>query len=602
MGSGGAPPPVVDPGALAGIAGAPAPPPSPNPTMGPAPAWASTPNGPSTGLSADGGTFTTPGSSAAGSGPALPPVPVKGLAQLIIAGALSGLAGAKGAMHLGGGLAGGAEGYAQAQQQKVQNAQFQQQLNFESVKAGDSHIAARDAAQAADDAHEESKVKLDAQHQAVQEFAEEHGASPKLVISGTNSAAMHAQATAGLGTLASQNPSGKIPQVITTNSPATADDPNHEINVYTTTPTDVTSNNNGTLAIINQERATRNLPAISQPDLQVLAGQKRPGDWKSGAAEMANDAQSSLYTIPTLSKADSSEKQAAENAAIEAGLQQKLDTATANPLTKTTTINILKANLAAFQSASSHASTSGAQGESSVIAGTSSAKAAAGAQEASAKTVAQNTGAAGAAKTAQAATEEAAKTAAKAAADQSTQQWNPKTGADEKKKAELAENIAFNANEVNNLIAKRPDLVGTVAGRYTNVQQMMGNNDPDISAIGTHIHNIAMANSGVHGFRSQEGVAETEKLLLNGFKNGPQAVAGAMKANVSSVQTFIDNARPAGYATHSQQGGAGSFYASRPPSGLPTGSVKMQVPGGAPHWMSPDKLDAAKKMGAVRVN
>jgi hypothetical protein len=321
-----------------------------------------------------------------------------------------------------------------------------------------------------------------------------------------------------------------------------------------------------------------------------------------GAAEMANDAQASLYAIPTLSKADSTLKQASENAAIAAGLQQKLDTAQANPATKSSTIKILTANLATFQSAVSHAATSGTQGESAAISGTAPARAAAGAQEAAAKTVAENTGAAGAAKTAQAASEEAAKSAAKTAADQSTTQWKPKTGADEKKKAELAENIAFNANEVNGIIARRPDLVGTVAGRYTNVQQMMGNNDPDISAVGTHIHNIAMANSGVHGFRSQEGVAETEKLLLNGFKNGPQAVAGAMKANVGSVQTFIDQARPESYATHSKQGGAGAFYGNLPPSGLPSGSVKMQVPGGAPHWMSPDKLDAAKKLGAVRVN
>jgi hypothetical protein len=85
---------------------------------------------------------------------------------------------------------------------------------------------------------------------------------------------------------------------------------------------------------------------------------------------------------------------------------------------------------------------------------------------------------------------------------------------------------------------------------------MIGNNDPDISALGNEVHNIAMANSGVHGFRSQEGVEETEKNILNSFKNGPQAVAGALLANVKSVQTFIDNARPDSYRTHSKNGGA----------------------------------------------
>jgi hypothetical protein len=143
-----------------------------------------------------------------------------------------------------------------------------------------------------------------------------------------------------------------------------------------------------------------------------------------------------------------------------------------------------------------------------------------------------------------------------AAANGGTGEWRPKVGADEKKKAELAENIAFNANEVSRILLKRPDLVGAIAGRVTNVEQAMGNNDPDISAIATHIHNMAMANSGVHGFRSQEGVESYEKQLLNNFRNGPRAVAGALRASVGSVQTFVDNARPDTYRTHSKNGGA----------------------------------------------
>jgi hypothetical protein len=137
-----------------------------------------------------------------------------------------------------------------------------------------------------------------------------------------------------------------------------------------------------------------------------------------------------------------------------------------------------------------------------------------------------------------------------------TGDWVPGVTADEKKKAELAENIAFNANEVAKIVMNRPDILGAVAGRFTNTQQMIGNNDPDISALGVHIHNMAMANSGVHGFRSQEGVESYEKQILNNFKNGPQAMAGALRASTGSIQTFIDNARPNTYKTHSSQGGA----------------------------------------------
>jgi hypothetical protein len=161
---------------------------------------------------------------------------------------------------------------------------------------------------------------------------------------------------------------------------------------------------------------------------------------------------------------------------------------------------------------------------------------------------------------------EAAAAAAKASATAAAtagSEWKPKVTADEKKKAELAENISENATAVNASLAKRPDLVGAISGRFTNVEQMIGNNDPDISAIGNRIHNIAMANSGVHGFRSQEGVKETEANLLNHFKNGPEAVKGALGSNVDSVQTFIDNARPESYQTHSKQGGAGAYYQKR---------------------------------------
>jgi len=38
-----------------------------------------------------------------------------------------------------------------------------------------------------------------------------------------------------------------------------------------------------------------------------------------------------------------------------------------------------------------------------------------------------------------------------------------------------------------------------------------------------------------------------------------------------------------------------------PPAGVPAGSKLMQAPGGTPHWMSPDKIAAAQKLGATEV-
>ena len=61
---------------------------------------------------------------------------------------------------------------------------------------------------------------------------------------------------------------------------------------------------------------------------------------------------------------------------------------------------------------------------------------------------------------------------------------------------------------------------------------------------------------GLNGFRSQEGVESYERQLLNNFKNGPAAMAGALRASTGFVQTFIDNARPDAYKTHTKNGGA----------------------------------------------
>jgi hypothetical protein len=134
--------------------------------------------------------------------------------------------------------------------------------------------------------------------------------------------------------------------------------------------------------------------------------------------------------------------------------------------------------------------------------------------------------------------------------------WVPGVSADEKKKAELSENVVFNANNIASILARRPDLVGAVAGRFTSLDAMAGTNDPDITALQQDMHNIAIANVGIHGMRANDAVHDVERNILNSFRNGPRAIGGALKSTADSVQTFIDNARPSTYKTHSKNGGA----------------------------------------------
>ena len=93
--------------------------------------------------------------------------------------------------------------------------------------------------------------------------------------------------------------------------------------------------------------------------------------------------------------------------------------------------------------------------------------------------------------------------------------------ADEQKKAELSENVVFNANNMASILARRPDIVGKVAGRFTTLDQMAGTNDPDITSLQQDMHNIAIANVGIHGMRANDAVHDVETNILNNFKNGP---------------------------------------------------------------------------------
>jgi hypothetical protein len=146
---------------------------------------------------------------------------------------------------------------------------------------------------------------------------------------------------------------------------------------------------------------------------------------------------------------------------------------------------------------------------------------------------------------------------------QSASEWKPKVSADEKKRAELAENLAENANAINGILARRPDLVGKLAGRISQGAQYTGTDDKDLTALEARVQNFGKANAGVHALRSYEGVKDTEQAILNSYKNGPQGIAGALGATVDSAQTFIDDSRPEGYPTHSKNGGALNYYAKR---------------------------------------
>lgn len=243
---GGAPQPVMDPGALAG--------PAPQPGA-PAPA---------------------PVQPAA---PPPPPVPVKGLAQLVVQGALWGLAGSKGSTSFGGGLAGGAQGYMAGKQQETENAQRTQQLQVESVRAADTHIAALDEHKRADQLSETAKLDYKQKSAGYQSFLQDNfGVEPNLSFNDNN-----AEATAGLSTLAAANPGGTIPPVSAIHHPE-ADGTEGKVAVFSPTQQQMRQNSQGFRNLVNTQRQIQGLPDIDDATFNSM-GFKGQRDAAQGAIE-----------------------------------------------------------------------------------------------------------------------------------------------------------------------------------------------------------------------------------------------------------------------------------------------------------------------------
>jgi len=118
----------------------------------------------------------------------------------------------------------------------------------------------------------------------------------------------------------------------------------------------------------------------------------------------------------------------------------------------------------------------------------------------------------------------------------------PKATPDEQRRADLAENLNENLATLEEIVSRRPDLFGPIAGRLTGYKGALGTNDADIGTLETIKHQIGMAQISAHGMRSAQGVGAAAESILNSFKNGPDAVKASINAARNSVKTFTDDA------------------------------------------------------------
>lgn len=165
-----------------------------------------------------------------------------------------------------------------------------QNVQFESVKAADSHILAMKQAQNYDAASQVARAQVRQLNDAHQKFlTDEYGILPDLTIEG-NGQEVQDQATGGLGTLAGQN-GGQIPPVSVNIQPHTDTDPQFKIGVYAPSQQSLTQNQQGYRQIVNDARAVQGLPPIDDLswNTQGFKGQRQMAQ---GAMEFLAPAQS----------------------------------------------------------------------------------------------------------------------------------------------------------------------------------------------------------------------------------------------------------------------------------------------------------------------
>jgi hypothetical protein len=122
----------------------------------------------------------------------------------------------------------------------------------------------------------------------------------------------------------------------------------------------------------------------------------------------------------------------------------------------------------------------------------------------------------------------------------------------DRNRASLASVALANIDKIDEIVKRRGDMLGPGAGRISNIDQLIGSNDPDLVALVNEAHNFSMANAGVHGSRSVMNVRDAVKDLLGDLHNGPQGIQGGLDANRANLQAIIAK----GTASPADQGNA----------------------------------------------
>ena len=140
-----------------------------------------------------------------------------------------------------------------------------------------------------------------------------------------------------------------------------------------------------------------------------------------------------------------------------------------------------------------------------------------------------------------------------------------KPSTDETRRADLAQNMNENLDQLEGILQRRRDLFGPISGRVTQLKSLLGTDDPDVAALNTLKEQMGMAMVGAHAMRNAQHVEAAANSIVNSFRNSPEAVAGAIKTARSSLATFLGNANPGSSGTPS---GGGKASGGNDPLGI----------------------------------
>lgn len=149
----------------------------------------------------------------------------------------------------------------------------------------------------------------------------------------------------------------------------------------------------------------------------------------------------------------------------------------------------------------------------------------------------------------------------------------PKVSADEQKRADLVENLNENLDQLEDIVNRRPELFGPLAGRMTKAQEYIGSDDQDIAALKGIEDRLGMVQQSSHGMRSAQHVAQSADSILNGFKNGAEALKRSIADARKSGATFTADTQRAQQTSPKTSDASGGKDLGAAPAGKAEGST-----------------------------